>query len=151
MFRRIRWLPLYINAQCVYLLLTLQNGHRAGVIHWELRYNFVGYSFFFPGGSRKKKRTLDDSHHTGTSEIVQQLKVFTHHSEAYLLTVFFINCLVSYFHLFAVFNVLFNTFNCLYNFSCPCTMTAVEWTPLYIVVSPPSGGGGYFIKFSVPG
>ncbi len=53
------------------------------------------------------------------TEIVQQLKelkreVAPHHSEAYLLTIFFRNslhCLVAYFHFFAVFNVLFNTFN----------------------------------------
>ncbi len=37
--------------------------------------------------------TLDDSHRTGTTEIVQQLKVVPHYSEAYLLTVFFINTL----------------------------------------------------------
>ncbi len=37
--------------------------------------------------------TLDDSHHTGTTEIVQQLKVVPHHLEAYLLTMFFINTL----------------------------------------------------------
>ncbi len=37
--------------------------------------------------------TLDDSHRTGTTEIVQQLKVVPHHSEAYLLTIFLINTL----------------------------------------------------------
>ncbi len=36
---------------------------------------------------------MDHSHCTGISEIVQQLKVFPHHSEAYLLTIFFINTL----------------------------------------------------------
>ncbi len=36
---------------------------------------------------------LDDSHHTGTSEIIQQLKVFPHNSEAYVLTMFFTNTL----------------------------------------------------------
>ncbi len=30
------------------------------------------------------------------------------------------------FHFLAVFNVLFNTFNFLYNFSCPCTMTVIQ-------------------------
>ncbi len=40
-----------------------------------------------------KQGTLDDSHHTGTSEIVQQLKVFPHDSEAYVITIFFINTL----------------------------------------------------------
>ncbi len=33
--------------------------------------------------------TLDDSHRTGTTEIVQQLKVVPHHSKAYVLTIFF--------------------------------------------------------------
>ncbi len=37
--------------------------------------------------------TIDDSHHTGTTEIVQQLKVVPHHSETYLLTIFFTHTL----------------------------------------------------------
>ncbi len=41
----------------------------------------------------KNACTLDDSHRTVTTEILQQLKVVPHHSEAYLLTIFFINTL----------------------------------------------------------
>ncbi len=49
--------------------------------------------------------TLDNSPCTGTSEIihVQHISMSS-----------------------AVFNVLFNIFNCLYNFTCPCTIAVVK-------------------------
>ncbi len=82
--------------------------------HSDLNTNIVlGYisyfSLFSDSFSVTVTCTLDDSHRTGTSEIVQQLKVFKFHSETYILPVFFINTLFGpYFHFFAVF---YNTFN----------------------------------------
>ncbi len=67
-------------------------------------------------------------HSTGTSEIVQQLKVFPHHSEAYLLTIFLINTLFG-----PIFFILLlsSMFSLTLLIACtisvvPCTMAVVE-------------------------
>ncbi len=73
------------------------------------------------------KYTLDESHRTETSEIVQQLKVFPRHSEAYLHNILFINTLFGpIFSFLCSLQCSLNTFNCQYNFSCHCMMAVVE-------------------------
>ncbi len=88
------------------------------------------YHMHAPAWTYNSGSTLHDSHHTGIFEIVQQLKVFQHHSETYLLTVFFINTLFSHIFIYLQFSMFSSTLL----IACRISDVPVRWLSLSIHV-----------------